>query len=232
MFTLGTHRSNAPSNLHLTQIIDTRALISDTTSTREPLNWGVLMSGTKVLATVAALALGSAAGASTIKQTIDYDFLTGPWAGWDAHVEYYYPDLPDGESIWPYSPVPGNAFVNFNGWVGVLDTSTALLVFSGSGNIMQPEPYLDFYFSWPGPTSDLLRAFLVWNTSNIGVWSRDQDDVLTYRCGGEDLNCTFQASVVPLPAALPLLGSALALGGLAFGRRKRSQKAKAGETTA
>ena len=71
---------------------------------------------------------------------------------------------------------------------------------------------------------DLLDAAIIGISVGVGTYNLGQtayfDDV-KYRGGGQVLAYDFEVSVVPLPAALPLYGTGLALMGLVGWRRKR-----------
>lgn len=167
--------------------------------------------------TIAASITASTAAADTVLQTIKYSFLEGPLFGTMAEVEYSYPTLPPGQPIETYQPTPAAGATYLD---AVSDSLTySLLVFSGSLNILQPEPYLSFLFD-PATNSTGLLNLEVWNTPYVGLYFEGAPDIQVYRCG-EDVNCVFSAEIapVPLPAGLPLLLGGLGLLTLSVRRR-------------
>ena len=154
------------------------------------------------------LAFAAPAKAGTVVQAIDYNFLSGPLAGTTLEVRYSYPTLPYGQIIEAYSPQPKAHATYLDAHSDVYTHS--LLVFSGSSNILQPEPYFSFVFD-PATNATGLKNFEIWNVAGIGIFFEGDPDIRVHTCG-QTVACDFQTTVIPLPATAPLLLGSLGLG--------------------
>ncbi len=180
----------------------------------------------RLAAAILAAALATSAQAATIKQTIDYHFLSGLYAGQNAHVAYTYLTPPDGQPVQSYLPQPLWAEARFLDVVGTLDPAVAPIQFWNSADILNPDSKMYFTFSDRSAFYDLL-GLTVWRKEWVGIGNLDYRDGGNFYCG-QDVNCTFEASVVPLPNTMTLLGTSLLLGTVIFRQRRRRRSARLG----
>jgi len=127
----------------------------------------------------------------------------------------------DGFLITDLAAGPATLNIRYGRWTGAGD-AVVDLVFSLNGTTLLPSITMDnTYFSSPESTSYDVTSLLVdgLNTlSAMGTLSSGGDT--TYGVG--ELSVEYVASSVPLPAGLPLLLSALAVGGVVSRRKKNA----------
>ena len=150
----------------------------------------------------------SAAHAATVVQKITYDIFAGTFTGQSLVFEFSYPTLPPGGFIFTYNP-------DFSASVSIADAFSASpassqIIFSGSGDILQPEFYASFVFDPAANSLNLRNAELF--VSPAGLFVDGAPDLEIIRCR-QNATCSKTTTVVPVPPGILLLLTGLLLTG-------------------
>lgn len=163
------------------------------------------------------------AGATTITKTFSYVFSDGIYSGETLRLQYSYPALPEGQSIFSYSP-DVDAVATIAGGTSVASDVDA--IFSDSGDILQPEFFSTFTFE-PGDNAlGVVQAFQF--SAPFALQRVDGEDLDRFTCNNPGVRCFEATAAVPLPSSGALLLTASILAGGLGLRRKRGWRRSSG----
>lgn len=162
---------------------------------------------------VLGLLLPSAGAATTITKIWVYDVSSGPLAGETLTLSYTYPRNGPDQPIFSYDP-PFEATAA-SARAGVTSSgSGGSLVFSDSGDILEPEPFVTFDFG-----ANPAGLIGITNFANQVTYLFEDGPDADISCGAEGVTCRVTVEAVPLPPALPMLLAGLAGAGVLLRKR-------------